>query len=280
MPLSPNTSAPDSWIDHDLHMHSFLSRCCKTPWISFPENMIARAAAAGMKTIGFSDHMWDSAVPGATAWYAPQNFIYISQIRRLLPPDTRGVRILFGCETEMRGDGAPCITPEVAAQFDFVLMPHSHLHIKGILPPSCRTPQQIADFMVDRFLRSLELDYVTGIPHSFVPGNDQSLADQVVACISDRQLHDCFGRAAERRIGIEVTTNFFPSLKPPDQRQYHDETYLRILTVARQVGCCFYLGSDAHNVDRVGTTRRLAPFLNQLDITPAHLHSLVSRDGK
>jgi histidinol phosphatase-like PHP family hydrolase len=262
-------------IQHDLHIHTFLSKCCKTPWESFPEKIIARAAEAGLRTIGLADHLWDAGVAGATDWYAVQDFPYINQARRLLPPDLLGVRVLFGCETEMRGDGMACITPQVAERLDFVLMPHSHLHIKGILPPDCRTPQQIADFMVKRFLRSLEFGFVTGIPHAFVPGKHEGEADEIVACVSDGQLQDCFGKARERRVAIEITPNFFPSLKPEALRPYHDETYLRVLSAAKLAGCLFYLGSDAHTLDRVGSSKALHPFLMQLGITANDFHPLV-----
>ena len=261
--------------NHDLHVHTFLSKCCGTPWSSFPESLIALAAAQGITTVGFADHLWDAAVEGATAWYSTQDFRYVSQIRRLVPPDTGGVRVLFGCESEMRGDGTACISQQVAAQLDFVLMPHSHLHIKGILPAGCRTPQQIADFMVQRFLRSVEMEFVTGIPHAFVPGNDQGQADNVVACISDGQMRDCFGRAGERGVGIEITPNFFPSLKPRAERRFHDETYLRVLAAAKAAGCRFYLGGDAHALHRVGAVRTLQPYLETLGITRDDLHPLV-----
>ena len=276
-PLETNkpTAAEAVPFGHDLHVHTFLSGCCKTPWCSFPDNIIARAAEAGIRILGFADHLWDSAVTGATAWYAPQDFRHVSEVRRLMPPQTRGVRVLFGCETEMRGDGTPCISPAVAEQLDFVLLPHSHLHIKGVLPADCRSPRQIADFMVQRFLRSLEFEFVTGIPHAFVPGNDQSQADQVVACLGDAQLQDCFGRAADRGVAIEITPNFFPSLRHAEQRPFHDESYLRVLTAAKAAGCLFYLGSDAHSLDRVGQTAKLAPFLAMLGIVREDLHPLV-----
>lgn len=269
-------TAPAAVANHDLHVHTFLSKCCKTPSVSFPDPILARAAEAGLRTVGFADHLWDAAVDGATAWYASQDFAYISQVRRLLPPDVHGLRVLFGCETEMRGDGTPCITPGVAEQLDFVLLPHSHLHIRGILPSECNSVQQIADFMVRRFLRSLDFGFVTGIPHAFVPAKHEADADAIVACLSDGQLQDCFGRARERGIAIEITPNYFPSLKPAGQRPpYHEESYLRVLSVAKSAGSLFYLGSDAHSLDRVGTVGVLLPFMAKLGITADDFHPIV-----
>lgn len=265
-----NTSLP-----HDLHVHTFLSKCCKTPEVSLPERIVARAAEAGLRTIGLADHLWDAAVPGATTWYAPQDFAHISRARRLLPADLHGVRVLFGCETEMRGDGTPCITPAVAEQLDFVLLPHSHLHIQGILPADYRSAQQIADLMAWRFLKSLDYDFVTGIPHVFIPGKHEDRADAIVACLSDGQLQDCFGRAHDRGVAIEITPNYFPSLKPESPPRFHDESYLRILSVAKSAGCLFYLGSDAHTLDRVGTSLALQPFVAQLGLTTSDFHPLV-----
>lgn len=262
-------------FDHDLHIHTFLSRCCKTPWESFPENIVRRAAEAGLKTIGLADHLWDSAVSGATQWYAVQDLEYVSQIRRLVPGDTRGVRVLVGCETEIRGDGTVCLTPQAAEKMDFVLIPHSHLHIKGNLPAGVSTPRQLADLLADRFLRSLDAPFITGIPHAFIPAKHEDKADAVIDCLSAGQLQDCFGKAAQRGAAIEITPNFFPSLKGHVAPPFHEESYLHVLTVAKQAGCRFYLGSDAHTLARVGATAGLLPYVERLGIISADLHPLV-----
>lgn len=60
-------------VDHDLHIHSNLSTCSRCPEQT-PERIAQYAVDMGLKTICITDHFWDEKVPGASAWYAPQNF--------------------------------------------------------------------------------------------------------------------------------------------------------------------------------------------------------------
>jgi len=121
-------------VDHDAHVHTNLSRCSHDPDAT-PAALIARAAAAGLKTIGFADHLWDRAMPGASPWYRPQDLDHVLQTRRLLPADTQGVRVLVGCETEFCGGGKVGLSRTGAERLDFVLVPFSHFHMKGFVAP-------------------------------------------------------------------------------------------------------------------------------------------------
>jgi len=58
-------------VDNDLHIHSYLSSCSDDPEQT-PEAILSHAKKYGLKTICLTDHFWDSAVPGASEWYAPQ----------------------------------------------------------------------------------------------------------------------------------------------------------------------------------------------------------------
>ena len=59
-------------VGHDLHCHTNLSSCCKDERMT-AENILANAAASGYDTVCFTNHLWDAAVEGASAWYAPQH---------------------------------------------------------------------------------------------------------------------------------------------------------------------------------------------------------------
>jgi len=262
-------------VDHDLHVHTIFSDCCCDA-DSIPEHILPRAAEAGLRTIGFADHMWDSSVPGASAWYRPQNFDHIRRVRRLMPPDTAGVRVLFGCETEYCGDGKVGISPEVAEELDFVLIPVSHFHMSGFVRPrAIDQPADVAALLVARFNEVMGLGLATGIAHPFLPLGFKQATDEIVALIPDGQLTDCFGRAAERRVSIEITTSFFPGLNGGEPPGFHDETFLRLLTLARGAGCLFHFASDTHTLEGVGTVRKLEPYAQALGITPDHVLPLA-----
>ena len=198
-------------VDHDLHVHTFLS-ACSCDETATPGNIIARAAEAGLRAIGFADHMWDSRVAGASEWYRPQTYEHISQIREQIPHDARGVRDLIGCETEYCGGGKVGISREVADQLDFVLIPMSHIHMQGfVMPPEISGTKGIASLLVKRFNEVVELGLATGIAHPFLPLGYMQVSDEILSFISDSRFLDCFGRAADRGISMEVTTSFFPA---------------------------------------------------------------------
>ena len=68
-------------IDHDLHCHTFVSGCSLDPEQN-PVNILAFAKAHGFTAMCTTDHLWDPLVPGASAWYAPQD---IERIKKNLP---------------------------------------------------------------------------------------------------------------------------------------------------------------------------------------------------
>ncbi|HUS47182.1 MAG TPA: PHP domain-containing protein [Phycisphaerae bacterium] len=267
-------------VDHDVHVHTALSACCNDPEAT-AANLIARAAEVGLRTIGFADHLWDSAVAGASDWYRPQDVPHVLAIRREIPADTRGVRVLIGCETEYCGGGKVALSPEAASQFDFVLVPTSHFHMKGFVVPDEALPApRLAPLLLDRFREALGLNLGVpmGIAHPFVPLGHFECLDKAISLLSDAQFQDAFGRAAERRISMEVHPAMFPSLGRGEKRHFHDETFLRVLTIARQAGCLFHFASDAHRLDAIGSVRRLEPFATAIGITPQHIHPLFRAD--
>jgi len=265
-------------VDHDIHTHTFLSSCSEDPE-AVPERMIARAAACGLRTLGFSDHMWDASAPGASDWYRPQDFAHIAQGRAAIPADTCGVRVLFGCETEYTGGGVVGITPEVAAQLDYVLVPHSHFHMEGFVRSAAvNTPRGIAALMLQRFAEVIALEVTSGVAHPFMPCIFTERTDEIIGTISDAAFTDLFGRAAERRVSIEITTGVFPSLGGGETEGFHDETFLRVYSLALEAGCAFHGASDAHSLEKIGHVRKLEPFVRQLGLGPADFHPLVRRD--
>jgi len=254
-------------IDHDLHVHTFLS-ACSCDETATPANILARAAETGLRTIGFADHMWDRRVPGASDWYRPQDYEHLRRVRELIPADTRGVRALVGCETEYCGGGKVGISREVAEQLDFVLIPMSHIHMAGFVRPAgVDSPRDVARLLVERFHEAVGLGLATGIAHPFLPLGYKQATDEILSLIGDGEFLDCFGRAAEVGVSQEVTTSFFPSLGDGELPGFHDETFLRVLALARQAGCVFHFASDTHTLDGVGSCLKLEPFARAIGIT-------------
>jgi histidinol phosphatase-like PHP family hydrolase len=253
-------------VEHDAHVHTTLSACCSDP-AATAANAIARAAQAGLKTLGFANHLWDSAVPGASEWYAPQTLAHVLRLRAEIPPDTGGVRVLVGCETEYCGDGKVGISPEAARQLDYVLIPFSHTHMKGFVVPEGTTAADLPRLLTRRFREVVGLGLATGIAHPFVPLAFMDHLDEIMAAISDAELEDCFGRSAAARVSIEIHVGMFPGPGGGEKGGLHDETFLRVLGIAKRSGCCFHFASDAHELSDVGSVRKLEPYVRQLGIT-------------
>ncbi len=78
-------------VDNDLHIHSKFSSCSNDE-AQTTERMLQYAKENGLKTICVTDHFWDEKVPGASAWYSPQNHENLSKSLPL-PKDEDLIRL-------------------------------------------------------------------------------------------------------------------------------------------------------------------------------------------
>ena len=62
-------------IQQDIHIHTTLSSCAQED--ATVENYLGRAKEDGLTLLGFSNHLWDQDVPGASNWYRPQNVEHV-----------------------------------------------------------------------------------------------------------------------------------------------------------------------------------------------------------
>ena len=245
-------------IDHDMHMHSRLSPC-SSDQNQTPENLLRFAEAQGLSTICLTDHFWDENVPASMPkpdyWYAHQTTEKLSRWGKL--PQGEGIRFLFGCETDISKDGAIGISPANFDRFDFIIVPVNHLHLTGFTCEGGEDSETRAKLWCDR----LELVLDAAMPfHKMGLAHLTGTAD-VFPCISDEELTRLFTKAASRGIGIELNGSWL---------NYTEEEFavhLRPLRIAKACGCRFYLGSDAHSLDRF--ERRIENFtkiINALDL--------------
>lgn len=249
-------------FDHDLHIHSQLSACSADP-AQTTAALLAYAQANGLTTLCLTDHYWDAAVPGASSWYAPQDFDHISQSKPL--PQAEGIRFLFGCESEMDKYFTLGIPPQRYDDFDFIIIPTTHLHMKNFTLSDAdgATPATRAKLWVRRLEALLEMDlpwHKVGIPHLACPllckGPREDYL-QTLSLIPTEDMERLFSKAAALGVGIELNPG---EMKCPDEEA---DTVLRMFRVAKNCGCKFYCGSDAHHPD--GLTRAKAIFERAID---------------
>ncbi len=120
-------------VYHDIHTHTNLSHCCGDP-AATTGNYVRRAAELGHKVFGISNHLWDPTVAGAGSFYKTQMVSYGLELRHAIPADTCGMKVMLGAETEYYGDkGILGMTAETAKQFDYILVPHTHTHMRNLV---------------------------------------------------------------------------------------------------------------------------------------------------
>ena len=233
-------------VDHDYHIHSKLSACSRDPEQT-NENILEYARKNGFSKICLADHYWDSAVDGASGWYKPQNFDHLSKAKPL--PQSEGNEFLFGCECEMDKFFTIGIPPERYDDFDFIIIPTTHLHMTGFTIDDCDkdSNERRAELWVQRFEALLDAPLPFGKVGIAHPAcgliNHKSRQDflDTLSQISDEDMERLFKKAADVGLGIELNQS---------DMSFNDneaDIVLRPFRIAKKCGCKFYLGSDSHH---------------------------------
>ena len=243
-------------VDHDYHIHSQLSSCSNDPEQS-TARILQYAKDDRLERICITDHFWDSAVAGASGWYAPQNFEHIS--RSLPLPQAEGIEFLFGCETELDRKMTVAASRGVMDELSFIIIPTTHLHMRGltITEKDASSDSRRAELWVERLEAVLDKDlpfHKVGIAHlacGLLNNTCKGGREAVLQMIPDREMERVFSKAAERGCGIELNQY---------DMSFSDENadvILRPFRIAKECGCKFYLGSDAHHPDTFAHSKEI-----------------------
>ncbi len=245
-------------IDHDLHIHSYLSSCSHDP-NQTAERILRYGEENGLNTVCITDHHWDARIEGMSDWYKKQGDIF-----SVLPlPQSDKCRFLFGCETDMDKHFRIGLSQEEMEKYDFFIVPTTHLHMKNFTFDECH--DNVADktvLYIKRFEAFLNADlpfHKVGLAHitcSLIHREEGGYL-KVLDGVSDSKFEDLFRGCAERGCGVEL--NF---AIPEDEKAL--ETVLRPYKIAKAMGCKFYLGSDAHHVTEL--ERAKARFEKTIDL--------------
>ena len=232
-------------VDHDLHIHSNLSICAKEE--QTVDEILRYAQRYGLNTLCLTNHFWDEAAEGASDWYKAQNYAHVSSVKPLPQPD--GLRFLFGCETELIQNHTLGILKETCQLFDFVIIPTTHFHMgEYILTPY---DMENAEHRAEAWVR--RLDHVLGLDLPFQKiGLAHLTSDKlakpweehlrVLDAVPEAEARRLFEKAAKLGVGIELNSR---DLRFSDEEA---ESALRLYRIAKDCGCKFYCGSDAHAI--------------------------------
>ena len=258
-------------IDHDMHIHSHLSLCSDDP-TQTPESILRYAKNNGYKHICLTDHFWDSLVPGASNWCSMQNLAHVSEALPL--PKADGVRFDFGCEVDFTKDMKLTIARETIDKFDFVIVATSHLHMTGYTIDECDTSiERRAKLYMERNHALLDMDlpfHKMGLAHftsRLLTYYGEGSFDQLLDYITDSEYCELFERIAKCGMGLELNLNGEELTHPSSYRPYR---------LARECGCKFYLGSDAHTAKHLAAApANFATVVDALGLTEDDKFELV-----
>jgi histidinol phosphatase-like PHP family hydrolase len=250
-------------IDHDLHLHSQLSLCSNDPKQS-AQALLDYGVRQGLAHICVTDHYWDENVPGASEWYAVQNYAHVSQILPL--PEHDACKFHFGCEIDMDMFCTVGISKERLNAFEFIIVPTSHLHMSGFtIAPEDVSVERRAQLYLARNHALLDMDlpfYKMGLAHftcGLMAKNCTGSRDDILDAITDAEYAELFTRVAKSGMGVELNMN----LHDPES-----ERTMRPYRIAKAQGCKFYLGSDAHHPKALGEARaRFEAVISALELS-------------
>ncbi len=238
-------------IKHDIHIHTHLSSCGDR--FAFMADYIKEARQLGFETLGFSDHAWDDNIKGSSDWYAPQTYKRLAErYEEIKNIDTEGINILLGAEGEY-ADMLLGISDEAVYYTDYILVPHSHTHMKGfVLPDECGdNPEKHAKYLVDSFISLCghkKRNLFFGIVHPMCPiGKKVNETKEIYSFISDEMLIECAQAAKEAKVALELNLSCAKHFINAENSE--DNVYKRFFTACKNAGCKFFLGSDAHSID-------------------------------
>lgn len=256
-------------IDHDYHIHSGLSLCSDDPEQT-PQAILEYGEQNQMKRLVLTDHYWDEEVPGAEdfSFYREQD---TERIYRAYPlPQGEHTRFFWGCEIDMSKDFRIGLTREHFDRFDFVIIPITHLHLKPFtVEETLEGTEARAKLYVERWDALLKMDIPfekVGFAHltcSLIDNSKKQFEDhlRVLDRIPDEEFRRLFTRSKEVGMGIELN---FPI------ENYSGDDLSRVLRpyqIAKEVGCKFYLGSDAHHKEGLAQMERFAQIVEALQLT-------------
>ena len=233
-------------ITHDFHVHTHLSVCAKDS--ATVGHYAEVAKKLGFDKIGFADHFWDESCGAPpNRFYERQGLAHVLELKdELAAADFGDTKVYFGCETEYNPikKGA-AITPAVAEQFDFIIVPNSHTHM--MMPKDLYEPyEKHKQFMIDAYNQILDCDvsrYILSMAHPFeavcCPYDNNILMEMM----TDDEYRYLFDRTAKKGIAIEVNTS---GKEKQTEQEILDSEPFRLYRIAKECGCRFTFGSDSH----------------------------------
>ena len=262
-------------IDHDMHIHTFISPCAGYDPRQTAEAILAYGVSNDLRLLCIADHVWDKKVPSRSQNLWLERGIDLDRARSLLPlPQSKYCRFLFGMEADMDFDGNIAVSREEMDKLDFIIFAPSHMHLGGFSVPRDLDPSAEAHkaLYLERLHLLMEKDipfHKAGLAHPACPIVCEADPVRVFDLITDREYEEIWTKIRDRRMGVEINID----------KRYTGESLehiMRQLRIAKAIGCKFYLGGDAHTPDDFrDLNSRFHKYIDILGLTEEDKHPLV-----
>ncbi|MBR3767272.1 MAG: PHP domain-containing protein [Clostridia bacterium] len=236
--------------DHDFHIHSTVSRCCKDE-NQTPETILQYAKENNFKKICLTNHFWDESVKSEAEWIEEHGYKYLTSVLPL--PKAEGIDFLFGAELDMDYNFVLGISRERLNELDFVTVATTHMHLAGnSVRTKIMTPEEGAKIWLEKIRELLKKDlpfHKMGIAHMTCGHIMKEKTSEVIKLLKTEDLYEVFSDCAKKGMGIELNT------KTIFNSEEEKDILMRPYYIAKDCGCKFYLGSDAHKVSALTSAK-------------------------
>lgn len=235
---------------HNLHIHSFFSRCASREMTI--ERIIIEAEKAGLEMIGISDHI-DRPDAKERQNRLLDNFL----IREKLNPS---INVRIGCETSQIDPNTIALDEGIARQLDFVLVSSNHYHLSIVENPSEKTPWEYAAHYLRMVEGAIDWGHATSISHPFLLAKVRDIDHaQVLASYDRNELHRILRKAAGKGVAFELN---------PRHLRYAKDFFKELVDFGTRVGLKFTLGTDAHKPHEIAYSSADMEILSLLTPSP------------
>ena len=236
-------------IKHDFHIHTLRSLCADPN--ATLDTFTDAIKREGLEKIGVSNHFWDAKIPPLSedGYFTMQNLERISldiPAIEKLREDT-GIKVYFGCEAEydpVHHDVA--VAEETCEKLDFIIVPNSHTHL--VMPKEYWDDfPKHKEFLVTAYrdiINSKVSKYITAVAHPFeIVGYSDERLKLILDTFTDDEFKRLFDETAERGIAYEINVS---GMRLKTKEQIDELPKMRLYRLAKECGCKFIFGSDAH----------------------------------
>lgn len=257
--------------DHDFHIHSTVSRCCKDP-AQTPERILRYAVNNNFRKICLTNHFWDEKIKSEAEWIDEHGFSYLTSVLPL--PQKVGTEFLFGAELDMDYNGVLGISKERLELLDFATVATTHLHLTGnTVKTKIKTPEEGAEIWLGKIKELLKKELPfrkMGLAHLTTGHILKDKTPEVISLLRDEDLYEVFSDCAEKGLGIELNT------KTIFNSEEEKAILLRPYYIAKDCGCKFYLGSDSHKTTALDSAKEnFERIITLLDLKEEDKFSLI-----